>query len=61
MDRAMAMGQLPEAYARLLRLHEQGLTDPELAARLEVPVEAVGVLLRLAEAKLARLLEQPPR
>lgn len=55
MDRAVAITLLPEAYAEAIRLHEAGLDDL-IPDRLEIPPESVDPLLRLAEAKLARLL-----
>jgi DNA-directed RNA polymerase specialized sigma24 family protein len=60
MDRTTAIDQLPEAYARVLRLRDQGFSDEQLATLVAVPREALGPLLRLAEAKLARLLAEPP-
>jgi hypothetical protein len=55
MDRAEAVRLLPEAYARALTLRAQGHDD----TRIAVP-EAIGPLLRLAEAKLQRLLDEQP-
>lgn len=55
MERPEAIDLLPETYAEALRLHDAGHIDliPE---RLGIAAEAVGPLLRLAEAKLAALL-----
>jgi DNA-directed RNA polymerase specialized sigma24 family protein len=50
-----ALQRLPEAYAVALRLHAEG-RDDAIAERLGIGRESVGPLLRLAEAKLARLL-----
>ena len=44
---------LPAAYELALRLRDDGAGDEAIAAALEVPVEAVPALLRLAEAKQA--------
>lgn len=55
MDRLTAIDHLPGAYALALRLREAGIGDDEVARRLGVEREAVGPLLRLAEAKLANV------
>jgi DNA-directed RNA polymerase specialized sigma24 family protein len=62
MDRATALRQLPETYARALRMRDAGLDEQAIATRLGVPPEAIGFLLRLAEAKLTRLMasDEPP-
>jgi DNA-directed RNA polymerase specialized sigma24 family protein len=54
-DEALAM--LPTPYAQALRLRRQGLDPAGIARELAVDDAAIGPLLRLAEAKLARLLE----
>lgn len=59
MDPDVALAALPEVYADALRLHEQGLTRAEIAARVGVPDSAIDSLLRLGAAKLARLLAEP--
>jgi DNA-directed RNA polymerase specialized sigma24 family protein len=56
MDRTQAMAELPEAYATALRLREAGVDDAGIAERLGTPPDAVGPLLRLAVAKLDRIL-----
>ena len=58
MDRAEALPLLPEAYARALTLRERGAGPADIAADLDIVVEAVPSLLRLADAKLARLLAE---
>jgi DNA-directed RNA polymerase specialized sigma24 family protein len=60
MDRAEAVRLLPEKYARALVLRDQGDDHARIAAALEIVPEAIGPLLRLAEAKLQRLLDNPP-
>jgi DNA-directed RNA polymerase specialized sigma24 family protein len=50
-----AVKRLPRAYAEFLRLCGEGLADALIAERLDVPVEALPLLARLAEAKLAHL------
>jgi hypothetical protein len=60
MDRAEAVRLLPEKYARALTLRDQGCDDAQIAAALDIVPEAIGPLLRLAEAKLERLLDNPP-
>ena len=47
---------MPEAYSAALSLSEQGLSEDDMAERLAVPRESVAPLLRIARAKLARLL-----
>jgi DNA-directed RNA polymerase specialized sigma24 family protein len=56
MDRATALSRLPEAYAEALRLRDAGLSHAAIARRLGVPDEAMVLLLRLADAKLAHLM-----
>ena len=56
MDRATALSRLPEAYAEALRLRDAGLSHAAIARRLGVPTEAMVLLLRLADAKLAHLM-----
>lgn len=53
------MAALPAKYAEALRLRDQGIPVPEIAARLDVPLASATALMRLAEAKLARLLAGP--
>jgi hypothetical protein len=60
MDRAEAVRLLPEKYAHALVLRDQGYDDTRIAAALDIVPEAIGPLLRLAEAKLQRLLDDPP-
>jgi len=57
MDEESALACLPEAYAAALRLRRQGLDDRAIAEQLDLEPQAVGPLLRLAEAKLAALRE----
>jgi DNA-directed RNA polymerase specialized sigma24 family protein len=52
----LALDQLPEAHAAVLRLRDLGLSERTIAERLGLEPEAVGPLLRLAEAKRAALL-----
>jgi DNA-directed RNA polymerase specialized sigma24 family protein len=56
MDRNTAIDQLPETYATALRLYDQGCDHDAIAARLDLPVEAVSPLLRMATAKLHNIL-----
>ena len=62
MERATALSQLPESYAEALRLQDAGLDEEAIATRLGMPREAIALLLRLAEAKLTRLManDEPP-
>jgi DNA-directed RNA polymerase specialized sigma24 family protein len=59
MDRQNAMERLPEAHARALRMRDSGLSHQEIAHSLEAPLEAVGTILAIAEAKLSALLSEP--
>jgi hypothetical protein len=58
-DRKAAIARLPAPYAVVLELHDQG-RDDEIGATVGADPEAVPSLLRLAEAKLARLMESRP-
>lgn len=60
MDRKTALRHLPELYARALMLKEEGLSEAQIAARLEIPEEAVGPCLTVAEAKLLRIVTDGP-
>ena len=62
MDRGDALDRLPETYANALRLRDAGLRDEDIATRLGIPQEAIAALLRVAEAKLTRLMasDEPP-
>jgi len=51
--------RLPHAYAEFLMLQREGLEDTAIASRLGVPVESLHLLARLAEAKLARIEQEP--
>lgn len=59
MDRAEALQALPDTYAIALRLRDEGVEPDAVARVLDVEPEAVGPLLRLAEAKVAGLMERP--
>jgi DNA-directed RNA polymerase specialized sigma24 family protein len=59
MDLAAALDELPEVHAAAIRLHRAGMDTAGIAAELGIEFEAVAPLLRVAEAKLAALLEAP--
>jgi DNA-directed RNA polymerase specialized sigma24 family protein len=61
MDRGAALDRLPETYANALHLRDAGLSDDAIATRFGIPLEAIAALLRMAEAKLARLMATEPR
>ena len=61
MDRAAAIGELPEVYATAIRLVDDGLEHDAIAQRLGIAVESVGPLLRVAGAKLAYVLATTER
>jgi len=58
MDRETALVQLATAHAVALRLHAAGAEDNAVAQALDIPVTSVAAILRIAEAKLAALLDQ---
>jgi DNA-directed RNA polymerase specialized sigma24 family protein len=60
MDRAAALDELPESYAVALRLRDAGHDKNAIAAALGIELESVDPLLRLANAKLERLLRENP-
>jgi DNA-directed RNA polymerase specialized sigma24 family protein len=51
---------LPVKYARALTLRDQGCDNAQIAAALGIVPEGIGTLLRVAEAKLQQLLDNPP-
>ncbi|MGQ0805903.1 MAG: sigma factor-like helix-turn-helix DNA-binding protein [Actinomycetota bacterium] len=55
MERDEAVEQLPVTYQQVLAWLEDGRSRDEIAARLGVELTSVEPLVRLAEAKLARL------
>jgi hypothetical protein len=61
MDVASALDELPEVHAAVLRLRHAGIDAAGVAAelRIDIDIDAVGPLLRVAEAKLTRLLMDP--
>ncbi|HEX3622107.1 MAG TPA: hypothetical protein VHT97_07315 [Acidimicrobiales bacterium] len=58
MDRERALLQLATAHAVALRLHAAGAEDEAVAQALGIPVTSVAAILRIAEAKLALLLDR---
>lgn len=51
--RREALERLPLPYSTALRLRDEGLSDELIAKCVGIELEAVGTMLRLAEAKLA--------
>ena len=47
--------QLPVTHQEVLRCVDRGMSEAEIAARLDVEPQAVSVLIEVARAKLARL------
>jgi len=47
--------QLPVTHQEVLRCVDRGMSEAEIAARLDVEPQAVPVLIEVARAKLARL------
>ena len=58
--REAALRQLPDDYARALRLRDEGQSETAIAAALGIDPGAVGTLVTLADAQLARVLARPP-
>jgi DNA-directed RNA polymerase specialized sigma24 family protein len=57
MNRTAALDELPESYAVALRLRDAGHGNTAIATALGIELESVEPLLRLANAKLERLLQ----
>jgi DNA-directed RNA polymerase specialized sigma24 family protein len=57
-EREEALSRLPDGHAQALRLRDRGLDEKAIAESLGIPISAVRPLLRIAEAKLARLLTE---
>lgn len=56
-ERAEAIRHLPRTYSLALRLRDAGLDNELIAECLAVEQEALDLLLQVAEAKLATILE----
>lgn len=56
MDRAEAIGHLPETHAAVIRLLDTGADTDAIAVHLDIHPNAVAPLVKVAQAKLARLL-----
>jgi DNA-directed RNA polymerase specialized sigma24 family protein len=55
-ERDAAIELLPGPYQQILAWRGEGIGDAEIATRLGVDDDAMGPLIRLAEAKLDRLM-----
>ena len=55
MEQPEPLARLPEAYQRALTLYREGADDAAIAAKLQIERQAVGPLLRIAQAKLKSL------
>jgi hypothetical protein len=55
-SRVDAINELTEVHAVALRLHDSGHDTTHIATALGMEIESVRILLRVAEAKLARLI-----
>ncbi len=60
-DRSHALRELPTMHAVALRLRDSGFDDQVVAVVLDIEDVQVPTLLRIAEAKLARLVAGDPR
>lgn len=56
--RQAALERLPIPYSTALRLRDAGVSDQLIAKRVGVEPEAVGPMLKVAEAKLAAAEER---
>jgi hypothetical protein len=56
MNRSRALGELPTMHAVALRLRDNGFDDHVIAVVLGIEDARVPSLLRIAEAKLRRLM-----
>ncbi len=59
--RAEALQKLPHAYSLALRLRDAGLSEDLVAECISIEPEALGLLLQVAEAKLATILHDELR
>ena len=57
MNREQAIEQLPETHAAAVGLRGRGFDDDAIATALSLPPEAVPELLRIADQKLATVVE----
>jgi hypothetical protein len=55
--RSCAISQLPELHAVAIRLRDYGLGDEGIAVALGIDESQVPVMLRLADSKLASLMD----
>ncbi len=58
MDRDAVTQRLPTTYRQILVWLADGCTEDEIARRLAIDPLAAGPLVRLAEAKFARIVEE---
>jgi hypothetical protein len=56
MEASPAPPVVPEAYANALLLRGRGLSPQAVAEKLDIPAEAIGSFLRVADAKLDHLV-----
>lgn len=56
MDREDALSEIPAHYGVALRMAEAGATTEQISSALGIESEAVGPLIKIAEAKLRRVL-----
>lgn len=59
--RDAALDRLPLTYAVAIRMRHEGIADPVIARCLGIEPEAIGPLLRVADAKLAAAVERSRR
>jgi hypothetical protein len=61
MDRRAAVASLAPVHARALGLLDEGVNAIAVAAALGLDLPELTVLVRVAEAKVDRILREPPR
>ena len=57
--RAESLALLPLPYATALRLRDEGVADEAIAEQVGVDLDALPTFMRVAEAKLAAVADEP--
>lgn len=60
-DRRTAIDSLAPVHARALSLLDNGLDRPDVAALLGLDIDELSALVRVAEAKVERIMKQEER
>jgi len=59
-NRRTAIDSLAPVHAHALRLLDDGLERPDVAAQLGLDLDELSTLVRVAEAKVERIMRQEP-